>query len=267
MRRATNIGRFGILVVGYGVAAALAATSPTAAADPAVPFNPLPLIPDPLVAPAEVPSTLNLAISVDGFSLLSSGSAEAESGTGGIAIAYGADSHADAGSADDPGLFDTAFADGANSQALAGTGDFDSSFATGTYSIAETGPGNFNAASANGAFAEAHAGGSDLNSSSFDYASSVGNDANAFAGSFQDQPDPTAPSAGDVAITYDPFGTENTTAFVGNGIGDLGVVIGDNSDAYSGLSGSFDIAAAFGDNLGAADATGGNFLLDILPSL
>lgn len=265
MSHASSIVRFGILAVGIGIGAALAATSPTATADPA-PFNPSPLIQD-LTAPAEVPSTLNLAISVDGLSLFSSGSAEAESGIGGIAIAYGADSVANAGGEGNPGLFDTAFADGANSQALAGTGNFDSAFANGTYSIAETGIGNFDAASANGAFAEAQASGSDLNSSSFDYASSVGTDANAFAGSFQDQPDPTAPSAGDVAIVYDPSGTENTTAFVGNGIADLGVVVGDHSDAYSGLAGSFDIAAAFGDNLGTASATGGNFLLDILPSL
>jgi len=33
------------------------------------------------------------------------------------------------------------------------------------------------------------------------------------------------------------------------------------------LAGSYDLAAVFGDSLGTASATGGNFLLDILPSL
>jgi hypothetical protein len=267
MNHAKSIGRFGILAIGLGFGVAFAAMSPSAAADPAAPFNPLPFVPDLLAAPAADP-TLDLAISVDGIPLFSSGTAEAESGSGDIAIAYGADSHATAGTGEaGPGLFDTAFADGANSQALAGTGNFDSSFANGTNSIGQTGDGNFDAASADGAFGEAGAGGSDLNSSSFDYASSVGTDALAFAGSFQDQPDPTAPSAGDVALVYDPSGTEGSTVFAGNGLADLGAVFGDHSDAFSGLAGSFDLAAAFGDSVGTATATDGNFLLDILPSL
>jgi hypothetical protein len=264
MRRATNIGRFGILVVGYGVAAALAVTSPTAVADPAAPFNPLPLIPDPAAVPAEVPSTLNLAISVDGFSLFSSGSAQAESGTGGIAIAYGTDSIANAGGGGDTGLFDSAFADGANSTALAGTGDFDSSAASGAGSQAFSGLGNFDYAAASGTDSLAAVGGFKNDSSSFDYGSAVGTDSNAESGDFAGF---TGQSDGNVATVFDPFGTEGSTAYAGDGLADLASVFGDNSDAYAGLSGSFDIAAVFGDSLGTANATGGNFLLDILPSL
>jgi hypothetical protein len=249
MSHAKSIGRFGILAVGIGIGAALAATSPTAVADPTGPFNPFPLIPDLPVAAAEVPSTLNLSISVDGFSLFSSGTAEAESGTGDIAIAYGADSFAASGTGD------------------AGTGIFDSAFADGTHTIAESGEGNFNAASADGAFSEAGATGSSINSSSFDYASAVGAETNAEAGSFESFPGSTAPAGGDVAIVFEPSGTEGSDAFAGNGFADLATIYGEGNFAFAGLAGSYDLAAIFGDSLGAAHATGGNFLLDILPSL
>jgi hypothetical protein len=54
------------------------------------------------------------------------------------------------------------------------------------------------------------------------------------------------PSSDDTALVFDPFGTEGSTAYAGEG--------------------NFDLAAAFGDML-HADATEFNFLVDILPSL
>lgn len=264
MGHAKSIGRFGNLAVGIGIGAALAATSPTAVADPAAPFNPLPFVPDLLAAPAQVPSTLDLAISVDGVSLLSLGSADAESGTGGIAIAYGADSFANAGAGDDPGMFDTAFAAGTDSEAMAGSGDFDSASANGVDSDAFSGDGNFDGASASGTDSLAAVGGFANDLSSFDYGSAVGTDSNAESGVFEGF---SGQSDGDIATVFDPSGTEGSTAFAGNGLADLASVFGDNSDAYAGLAGSYDLAAVFGDSLGTASATGGNFLLDILPSM
>jgi hypothetical protein len=44
------------------------------------------------------------------------------------------------------------------------------------------------------------------------------------------------------------------------------VIIGTGSTAFSGSGGDWDIAAVLGDTRDA-NATGGNFLLDILPSL
>jgi hypothetical protein len=263
MRHATITARFSILAVGICIGAALAATSP-ATADPASPFNPLPFVPDLTAAPAEVPSTLNLAISVDGIPLFSSGTASAESGTGGIAIAYGDDAFANAGGGADTGMFDTAFANGPDSVALAGSGNFDNSAASGIDSQAFSADGNFDSASANGTDSLAAVGGFENVLSSFDYGSAVGTDTNAESGvigGFSGQ------SGGDIATVFDPFGTEGSTASAANGLADLASVFGDNSNADAGFAGSFDLAAALGDNLGTASATGGNFLLDILPSL
>src|SRR5277367_4928350 len=105
----------GGLAVGLGIGAALAATAGTAAADPLSPL-------DPNVAAASVDAVtgtlgtaaadpaalpdLNIAISVDGITLLQEGSATATSGTGDLAIAFGAGSDASATG----GLFDTATA-------------------------------------------------------------------------------------------------------------------------------------------------------------
>jgi len=264
MRHATSIGRFSILAAGIGIGAALAATSPTAAADPAAPFNPLPFVPDLTAAPAQVPSTLDLAISVNGVPLLSLGSATAESGTGGIAIAYGDGSFANAGAGGNPGLFDTAFADGTDSVAQAGSGNFDSAAANGTGSEAFAVDGNFDSGSASGTGSLAAVGGFGTDMSSFDYGSAVGTDANAESGVFEGF---SGQSDGDIATVFDPVGTESSTAFAGNGLADLASVFGDNSDASAGLAGSYDLAVVFGADLSSTAATGGNFLVDILPSL
>ncbi|HEX7322380.1 MAG TPA: hypothetical protein VF299_05500 [Mycobacterium sp.] len=191
-------------------------------------------------------TTLDLAISVDGVTLFQEGTATADSGTGDIAIAFGDGSLAHAGTGvGGPGMFDTAFADGTGSEAFSGSGNFDSAFASGTHSAASVG-------------------GSGVDSSSFDYGSAVGTGAQAESGVFGGF---TGPTGGDVAAVYDPSGTFGSDATAGNGIADLASVGGDHSNAVAGFAGDFDLAGAFGDGLGTAGATSGNFLVDILPSL
>jgi hypothetical protein len=238
------VGRFCVLAVGLGIAAAAAMASPTAAASPEAPINPGPVIPDiALPAPA---TPMDVAISIDGYTLLQEGTATADSGTGDIAIAFGANSEAYAGAGSaGPGYFDTAFASGSGSEAFAGDGNFDS-------------------ASANGVASGASAGGTATDSSSFDSASVLGAAGTALSGA---QVGFSGSSGGDVATVYDPFGTTGDTAIAANGLSDLASVTGDNSEAFAGLAGSFDVGAALGNDLISNGATGGNFLIDILPTL
>ena len=123
-----GFARLGILAVGLGIGAAVAHT-PVASADTSTDLlssidsllggGGLSALSDPL--------GLNLAISFDGMSLVQEGSAVANSGTGDIAIASGADSTANA----EGGTGDYALADGtyalANAGSLTGTGDNDDS--------------------------------------------------------------------------------------------------------------------------------------------
>lgn len=265
MNHAKAIGRLGILAVGLGFGAAAAATSPTAAADPGGAVNPWPLIPD-LVVPlddAAVPAAgPDIAISVDGIPLLSSGSADAESAMGGIAIAIGAGSTADAGSGEGAGLFDTAYANGIGATATSGGGNFDSASANGDGSNAFAADGDFNSAFASGTNSDASVGGFSDQLSSFDSASAVGTNTVAEAGVIGDS---SVGSGGDIATVFDPSGTVGSTAFAGDGFGDLAAVAADHSTALAGLTGSFDLAAIFTDGLHSTAATGGNFLVDILP--
>ena len=77
--------------------------------------------------------------------------------------------------------------------------------------------------------------------------------------------DSQALATGGISETATASGT-NAVANAVNGIGDVASVIGTGSTAISGSGGDWDLAAVFG-NLLAANATGGNFLLDLLPSL
>src|ERR1700758_4605984 len=125
------IGRIGILGVGLGIGATLAAMPGIAAADPT---------PDPNIygavdasvlqdaLPAADPS-LNVAISVDGIPLLHLGDASATSGSGDFAIAMG---------------------DGATATATDGVGNFASAYGTGSTATATD--GTFNFASAGSVF-------------------------------------------------------------------------------------------------------------------
>jgi len=288
---ARGLDRLGVLAVGLGIGAAVASTPGIASADtPADPFsfssiNLGDVFPAADAAPS---STLDLDISVDGHTLLDLGtSATATSGTGDIAIAFGANSDAIA----EGGFGDYAFADSTGSQGATAFAGDDAPRATGN---------NFDVASDTGNFSAADAGNfgttPDTIGSSFDFASADGNDSDAFAGENgsgdsasavgqnvlseaglsinaadpanfdtasvlgnSSTPTPSASEAiagglgagptgsGDSAFVFDPFGT-------------LG------SEAFAGLSGNFDLAGALADNLNAS-ATGANFLIDILPSL
>src|ERR1700722_2903915 len=157
MNRANAIGRLGILAVGLGIA--VAATSSIAAADSTAvdptAFDPSALITDPVPAA----SGLDVAISIDGHTLFQEGTAYASSGTDDIAIAYGADSDAEAGDTESPGTGDFAFADGPGSYADSGIGDYDSATAIGSGSEAIAGSGDGDSAFADGTDTTAVAGG------------------------------------------------------------------------------------------------------------
>ena len=275
--------RVGMLAVGLGIGAAITAMPGVASADSSSdPFAWLAGL-DPF--PAAGASTLDLQISIDGVDLLplAGNTATATSGMGDIAIAFGDGSVAQAGAGSflgqtlSPGTFDIAIANGDGSSASAGQGNFDSAFADGTSSTAAV--GGYNGVSSNG-----------------DWATAFGSHTDAEAGVFS-----AVPSQNDGALVVDPFGTLGSTADAGDGNSDLASVFGDNSSAFAGggsavtdsgdlpgnfdlatvfgnasdatagstltAPGDFDLAAVFGDILHSTAATGGNFLVDILPTL
>lgn len=250
MSRAYAIGCLGMLAVGLGIGVAVAATPGIAAAD-STDVDPAALDPSPLIADAAsaIPG-LNLAISIDGDSVFQSGTATASSGTDDIAIAYGDDSVAYAGTTESPGTDDFAFADGTGSLANSGIGDDDSATAVGSGSEALAGAGDGNIANADGTDTTAIAGGEDtpgtpnaLDIAGDDsYASAVGNDDFAYAGS-------------------DLGGTATTTDVTG----DMATIIGSFDNAYAGV-GSYDFAGVLGDSL-TSTAISGNDLFDFMPSL
>jgi hypothetical protein len=245
MRHAKAIRRLGTLAVGLGIGAAVAATPGIARADStaadAAAFDPSALFAE--SAPAV--SGLDLAISIDGFSFLQDGSATAYSGTGDIAIAYGDDATASAGSASNPGIFDSAFADGPDAGAYAGVGNDDSATAIGSGSSASVGSGDGDTGFADGTGTSVTAGG-ESNAGTLElagndmYASAVGSDDN--------------------AVAEAALGGVSTAS-----TGDVATSIGNSSDAYAGV-GDYDFAGVFGESLTSA-ATGGNFLFDLMPSL
>jgi hypothetical protein len=247
MKHATRIGRFAGLAVGLGIGAALAATPGVASADPSTDW--LSSI-DSLVSggalPAAAPSGLDLAISFDGYSLVSDGTASAETTSGdyGLAIASGNDASATA----TDGTGDYALADGAGTTAISGTGNDDSAYAIGAGSVAGAGTGNDDTAFASGG-GQALASGDVVTDptpveypGNDDFAAAIGPDAKAESGDLFTN----VASSNDTAIVVDPTGTEGSTAFAGEG--------------------NFDLAAAFGDMLHAS-ATELNNVIDILPSL
>ena len=168
-----GFARLGMLAVGLGIGAAVASTPGIASADtPAIdPFSWLAGLDPGDLSAAALPaaSPFDLDISVDGFTLLDLGTgATATSGTGDIAIAYGANSSATA----EGGFGDYALADSTGSGgATAVAGDDITTGATGN---------NFDSASASGIDNVAIAGNdpaygySDTTGSSFDSASAGG---------------------------------------------------------------------------------------------
>ncbi len=186
----------------------------------------------------------DFAVSIDGFPLFQSGTATATSGVGDVAIADGANSSATATG----GLFNAAFANGTDSDALAGS-DFGV-------------PGNL------------------------DFADAVGPDINvvAGAGNFNGATvvDPAAtPSSPDNVLA--DFGFDNSAFVFGaedfdraggdtlsTGNCDIADIFGNSSQAFAGsvlaAPGSVDLAVDLG-NMLDANATGANFLIDIMPML
>ncbi len=244
MSNTKAIGQLALLTVGLGIAAAVAtpgiATADSTAVDAAA-FDPSALIAE----PGSAVSGLDLAISIDGYTVLQDGSATAYSGTGDIAIAYGDGATASAGADSNPGILDYAFADGTDAGAYAGVGNLDSATAIGTDSSASVGSGSGDTGFADGTGTSVTAGGENnagiLELAGNDmYASAIGNDDNAVA---------------EAALG----GVSTASA------GDVASVVGDSSDAYAG-AGSYDFAGALGEAL-TSSATGGNFLFDLMPSL
>jgi hypothetical protein len=246
MSHAKAMRRLGLLGVVLGMGAAVAATSAIASADStdidAAAFDPSALIADPAPAAAG----LDLAISIDGQTLFQEGTAVAYSGTDDIAIAYGSDSIATASD----GTGDYSFADGTDAQANSGIGDDDSAVAVGSGSAAAAGSGNGDSAFADGADTDVVAGG-DYTPGTPDtvdvagddcYASAVGNNDFAYAG----------PDVGSVPSTTDVTG-------------DIATIIGNSSDAWAG-AGNYDFAGALGEAV-MSNATGANFLFELMPSL
>ena len=283
-----GFARLGMLAVGLGIGAAWAHT-PVAAADSSSDW--LSSI-DGLLSgalPAADPSGLNLAISFDGMSLVQDGNATATTASGeyGLAIAYGDGAAPTA----EGGTGNYALADGTNAEAAAAgpparpatTSTAPSTSATtgrrhrrlqrrlrrrGQPSGDQggTGSGSYNTAidignNASGTFDDgAHAGSGGL--------AGLGDDGNrlrcsascelcgngqpsyaASGGGF----DPAVVGNDNIATVFDPFGTLGSTAVAGEGFD---------------IPGNFDLAAVFGDGFDTFPAaTGGNFLVEILPTL
>jgi hypothetical protein len=246
--------------------------------------------------PAADPSGLNLAISFDGMSLVQDGNATATTASGeyGLAIAYGDDASATA----EGGTGNYALADGTNAEAAAGgaagstgnnfdsaidignnaSGTFDDGAHAGSGGLAGLGDdGNHDFAidfgnNSNGSFQGAEALGGNGDSASYlgnisvadgsnghfayagfgdnNIASVVGDNSYAVSGGGFD---PAVVGNDNIAAVFDPFGTVGSTAVAGEGLD---------------IPGSFDLAAVFGDGFDTFPAaTGGNFLVEILPML
>jgi hypothetical protein len=215
MAKTRGLGRLGMLAVGLGIGAAVASPG-MASADPvSFDFN-------------------DIAISFDGYSLLSTGTATADSGAHGefnFAFADGAGAEADAQN----GTGNVAEADGTDAYALAGGGNSDTAIDIGNNS---------------GIFDGAYAGTSLLEGGgNNDVAYILGDNSEAFASGYG-----LAAGNNDVAAVFDPSGTAGDYADAGAGGGGLGV------------PGDFDLSAVFGDGL-SSNANGANFLVDILPAV
>jgi hypothetical protein len=303
-----GLAQFGMLVIGMGIGVAAPYAAVASADTSSDPFGWLADLGLSAAAPQIIVEP-NLAISFDGYSLLSDGTATANTASGdfGLAIAYGSDTHADAGG----GFGDFAAVDGTDSTATTAgfdgtvSGTLDVAVAQGTGSYAEADTGYLDAAFASGG-AEADAGGNTGGAPGIgDVASATGTGSQAFAeqgdfntalangantiaeaqvgnGNFASVVDPTGTNGGDV---FAEFGNGNVASAWGDqthvdaggetfnllGDHDVASVIGDSSSAFSGASpsdpGSFDLAAVLFDNGANANATGGDYLYDIITAL
>jgi hypothetical protein len=244
-----GIARLSTLAVGLGIGAALAASPGIAAADASNDWlSAFDLLGGALPAPAT--SGLDLAISFDGYSLLSDGSASAvtTSGDYDLAIAYGANSLAEAVD----GQGDTAFASGEYARAVAydGTGDY--ALADGTRAYADAGGqtgANYDTAidignntvptvgSADGAYAGAGALDGGVGTGSYDTAIDVGNNTDTMANG-----DDGAYAGAGGLVGYTGDGNHDTAINVGNDSG-----VGANATA---VQGDYNSASDYGNNTG-----------------
>ena len=223
-----------------------------------------------LPAPA---SGLDLAISFDGYSLVSDGSANAYTTTGdyGLAIAYGAASSAYA----EGGVGDTAIAEGSDAYANAydGTGDY--ALASGTNAFANAGGGTGadfdnaidignNDLPDGGYYDGAYAGDADLISNpnggtgSFDTAIDIGNNTNDSS---------LADSGNEGAFA----GAGGLIGASGSGNGDTAINFGNDSGFGNGpaaVAGNYDYASSSGDetgeNIGALAGFGNNDIATVV---
>ncbi len=186
----------------------------------------------------------DFAVSIDGFSLFQSGTATATSGAGDFAIADGANSSATATG----GIFNIAFASGTDSNALAGAafgvpGNLDFAGGLGPDINVVAGAGNFNGATA------------------VDPATTPSSPDNVFA-DFGFDNSAFVYGAGD----FDRAGGDA----LATGNCDIADIFGNSSQALAGSAltapGNLDLAADLG-NMLDANATGANFLIDIMPML
>jgi hypothetical protein len=231
MVNARGIARVGMLAVGLGIGAALAASPGIASADSSDWLSSIDSLVSGLAAPAADTSGANMAISVDGVTLLQEGSAHAYSGTtGDIAIADGADS--------------SAYAYGTNNYAdVLGS---DSSGVAGGYSAAEASGSSDDTAFIDGTGDYAYAGGDGSGDpGTYDYSAIFGNNDGAYAG-------------GDAAGT----GSYDGAYVEGN---NLGTAYAQGADYLADILKVYGSSSA--DAGAAADLTtgadGGNFLADL----
>lgn len=228
MGNLNRAGSLGMLALGLGVGAALAATpiasAGTLSADGGAGAlgvaGALADLGDATIAGigaagAITPPTLpadytNFAISFSGISLYHSGTATAWTTFGNFAIARGDQSYALA----THGMFNSASADGDHSLAYAGgsdtTGLFNSATASGTYSVAEAAlgasGGNGNVATSTGDFAQAYAGSPQIvGVASGDFNSATAQGTHTFAlASFDGSSNNVASAVGDNATDISP---------------------------------------------------------------
>jgi hypothetical protein len=184
---------------------------------------------------------LDFQISIDGYDLLptTDNSATAVSGTGDIAIAYGVNASAEANG----GTGDFAEAIGTQAQAYSGYfsgSNDDSAIGIGDDSMAVAVNGSNDIAFGDSDGATVYGGGGYL---------------------------PGVTGSDDIAAIVNPSGTGGYLEVGQNGNYDLGAILFDNDTiAYSATGGNYlyDIVSPLGDESGAAAATGGGWLADLL---
>jgi hypothetical protein len=187
MKSTRALARLGLLAVGLGVGAAFASMPAIASADTSSDWlSAVDSFLSSAVPAADTTPALNLAISMDGVTILHEGTAEAYSGTGGdIAIANGAGSTAYAFGTDDyasvDGTDSSAVAGGYNAAEASGSTD-DTAFAYGNNDLSFAGgdgasnPGTFDYAVIFGNNDTALSGGDAAGGGSYDGSYVEGND-------------------------------------------------------------------------------------------